>query len=364
MKNILYAAGSIGHIKSFHIPYIEALRKEGNRVTVMARGEGADIDMPFVKRLFSPKNLLCAIRARRIIKREKFDTVILNTTLAAFCIRLFLPMRHRPLVINIVHGYMFSPRPRGLRERLFLLSEILLRGRCDHVMVMNAEDLESAEKYKLYTSSATLIRGFGASVPPEHMSRAELRQKYLGNKEGFVITFVGELCALKDQSLLIRALAIVKRNIPEAVLWLVGDGESGAELVRLADANGVLDSVIFMGRREGACDFIRAADLYVSASRKEGLPFNIIEALGCSRTVIASDIKGHRDIIEDGVSGFLFKVGDAEALASLILSVYRGAIAPSPQAIADRYKLFSFDTVFPDTSAKLVSLITKPAPTS
>ena len=359
MKNILYAAGSIGHIKSFHIPYIEALRKEGNRVTVMARGVGADIDMPFVKRLFSPKNLLCAIRARRIIKREKFDTVILNTTLAAFCIRLFLPRRHRPLVINIVHGYMFSPHPRGLRERLFLLSEILLRGRCDHVMVMNAEDLESAEKYKLYTSSATLIRGFGASVTPERISRTEMRQKYHGDRKKFIITFVGELCALKDQRLLIRALATVKRDIPEAVLWLVGDGAAGEELILCAAEEGVSDSVLFMGRREGACDFIRASDLYVSASRKEGLPFNIREALGCSRTVIASDIKGHRDIIEDGVSGFLFKVGDAEALASLILSVYRGALTPSPQAIADRYKLFSFDTVFPDTLSKLAALITE-----
>jgi DNA-binding NarL/FixJ family response regulator len=75
------------------------------------------------------------------------------------------------------------------------------------------------------------------------------------------------------------------------------------QLVRVADI------VYFMGARADACDFIRASDLCVSASRSEGMPFNLIEALGCGVTVLASDIKGHVDLIENGVDGFALWVG-------------------------------------------------------
>ena len=122
MKKILYAAGTMEHIKNFHLPYIDALRKDGHEVFVMARGSDADIDMPFVKKMLSLKNLLCAIKIRGIIKRGKFDTVVLNTTLAAFDTRLFMPRKRRPKVINFVHGYMFKKEPQGIRERMFLFA--------------------------------------------------------------------------------------------------------------------------------------------------------------------------------------------------------------------------------------------------
>ena len=121
MKKILYAAGTIGHINNFHLPYIKKLRSEGHEVTVMARGKGADIDMPFEKKMLSPKNLLCAFKIRGILKRGKFDTVILNTTLAAFDVRFLMPRHKRPKVINFVHGYMFSPKPKELTAASLVL---------------------------------------------------------------------------------------------------------------------------------------------------------------------------------------------------------------------------------------------------
>ena len=126
MKKILYAAGTVGHINNFHLPYIERLREDGHEVTVMARGKGADIDMPFEKKMLSPRNLVCALKIRGILKREKFDTVILNTTLAAFDVRFLMPRHKRPKVINFVHGYMFSKEPKSIKGKMFLLCEKLL----------------------------------------------------------------------------------------------------------------------------------------------------------------------------------------------------------------------------------------------
>jgi len=359
MKRILYTAGTMRHIQNFHLPYIEKLRAAGYKVVVMACGAGANIDIPFEKKMFSPKNLLSALRIRRIIKREKFDTVILNTTLAAFVVRFCMPKRKRPRVINFVHGYMFPKMPKTLRDKIFLFCERLLREKTDYIMVMNTEDYGIAVDYKLSLGRPKMTRGMGAKVSEDGYLPSEL---VYGRKEGrkcFIICFVGELCKNKNQEMLIRAMPKIKTSIPNAVLWLIGDGVDKDELSKLAEELSVADSVVFWGHRENPCDFIRASDLYISPSKKEGLPFNIIEALGCGKTVLASDIKGHRDIIEDGKSGFLFNVGDTDELAELVKAVYFGEKSINPKAAIERYKIFSFDSVFEETYGMMKELIEK-----
>ena len=119
MSKILYAAGTMDHIRSFHMPYIEALRSEGNEVKIMAKGVDADFNIGFVKKMLSPKNIGCRRKIKKILKAEKFDAIVLNTTLAAFHIRLCLSRKKRPKVINFVHGYMFPKNVSTTRDKIF-----------------------------------------------------------------------------------------------------------------------------------------------------------------------------------------------------------------------------------------------------
>ncbi len=357
MSKILYAAGTMEHIRSFHIPYIEALRAEGHTVVVMARGIDADYDISFVKKMFSPKNLACQRRIKKILKREKFDTVILNTTLAAFNIRAALPRRNRPKVINFVHGYMFSREVKTMREKIFLFCEKLMRGKTDAIMVMNQDDYELAHKYKLCRGSIRMTLGMGANVPEGSTVPSDLILKYHDSGEKYIIAFVGELYKAKNQRMLICALPEIQLAIPNAVLWLIGEGVDRAELVELAEGLNISSSVLFMGRRSNPCDYIKACDLYVSASEKEGLPFNILEALGSGKTVIASDIKGHRDIIENGKNGFLYPAGDITEFVRLVKAVHAGELTVDRENTVERYDHYSFDKVFEKTYGTLKELM-------
>ena len=157
--------------------------------------------------------------------------------------------------------------------------------------------------------------------------------------------------------MLIYALREIKAVIPNAVLWLIGDGDIREELTALADRLGLSGAVRFLGHRQNPCDYIRESDLYISASKKEGLPFNILEALGCGKTVIASDVKGHRDIIESEKYGFLFKPDDQDELVSLIKKAFAGEISVNPEDARKRFEEFSFDTVFPETYGIMKELI-------
>lgn len=358
MSKILYAAGTMAHINSFHLPYVEALRAEGHEVLVMASGDGADFDIAFEKKMLSFRNIKCRSAIKKILKREKFDVLILNTTLAAFNIRFVLPRKNRPRVINIVHGYMFGKNAVGLKDKIFLFCEKILRNKTDAIIVMNSEDKEITKKHKLCIGDVRFVWGMGATVYPESLPPEQV-YKHMHSEGKYVITFVGELYKAKNQRMLICALPEIKMTIPNAVLWLIGEGVAHAELSALAESLSVSDSVFFTGRRGNPCDFIRASHLYVSASLKEGLPFNIIEALGCGKTVIATDVKGHRDIIEDGVSGFLFAPHDISGFVDKVKRVYSGELSVSPEKLSERYSLYSKENVFDKTYSTIKELMEK-----
>lgn len=360
MAKILYAASTASHIKSFHLPYIDALRAEGHTVLTMANGEGVDFDIPFTKRLISLKNARARRSVKAILKAENFDAVILNTALAAFHIRLAMPKRNRPRTLNIVHGYLFKKQKNGIRAVLFRICERLVRKKTDEILVMNSEDKEIAERCKLSRGGVSMIFGMGASAKPALSEREALLSEF-DLRDKFVITFVGELSKRKNQQFLISALPEIKIHIPAATLCLVGDGAEREELVRLAERLLISDSVVFTGHRADACDFIRLSELYVSASFTEGMPFNIIEALGIGKTVIASDIKGHRDLLSGG-AGFLYKSGDIAEFVSLVNNIYENKITPDKSTVQNTYLDYSFERVFPETLKKIKEALLLEAP--
>ncbi len=356
MAKILYAAGTYAHIKSFHLPYIKALRAQGHRVLVMANGEEADFNVAFEKKMFSLRNAQCQHSIRRILKAEKFDAIILNTTLAAFNIRMALPRKGRPRVVNLMHGYMFSEEPSGLKERIFLFAERFLKSKTDSIIVMNDEDLRSAYRYSLTSGDIKMIRGMGAKIH-EQTESPEIIRKRLNSSDKYVIVFTGELCEFKNQRLLISALPKIRESIPNAVLWLLGVGGAEEELRELAKELSVSDSVHFAGYVANPTDYVKAADLYVAPSRKEGLPFNVVEALGAAKPIVASDVKGHRDLIEDGVSGLLFKKDSMEEMIEAILSIYTKKVVINSEAQAEAYLAYSFDEVFEETLSIMTELM-------
>ena len=347
-KKIIYAASTMSHINSFHLAYIDALREEGYEVKIMARGDGADFNIPFEKKLLSAANTACRHEIKRIIEKERPDYIFLNTSLAAFHIRMALPKKGRPKVVNMAHGYLFGENDGFLRHLMFTLAERHLASRTDSIITMNEYDRRAAERMHLARGEVYFCRGLGAEVKPQTVSPEKLRRENSA-EESFVLAFVGELSTRKNQEFLIEAMTEIVERIPNAVLWLIGDGIEKQRLQDLAERLGVDSSVVFLGRRDNPCDYIRAANLYVSASEIEGMPFNVIEAMGCGKPVLASRIKGHTDLIEEGKSGFLYRPDDIKGFVSSVVGIYDGSLRLDSSDIVERYNLYSREAVFDDT---------------
>ena len=285
---ILITASNMVHINNFHLPYIEKFKEQGDDVYVLASGVNADFNVGFKKKLLSVKNLLLTFKIRRILKKEQFDVVMLNTSLCAFYVRLAMKgLKKRPHVINTVHGYLFSLNSSKVKRSIYLLCEKFLRKQTDNIIVMNDEDLEIATSNRLCLDKIYRCDGMG------FVKRLSTKQNSKSISEKTRLTFVGEISKRKNQQFLIKAL----KSLKNADLTLVGDGKERKRLEKLIKKLRIDDRVRITGFTKDIGRYLAETDIYVSASSIEGLPFNILEAMEAGLPIVASDIKGHRDLL-------------------------------------------------------------------
>lgn len=322
-KKLLYVASTQAHLERFHMPYIEALSKDFD-VIQMANGDGVEAPISFQKSFFSFSNLASICRIRGVLKRERVDAVIVNTSLAAFLVRMaMIGLRRRPFVLNIVHGYLFFEPAKGLKDKLMLLCEWINRRRTDEIAVMNAEDLEIVQKYRLCRGKTHFLYGMGLQLNDTSPTPDEdLRTRFVKEGGEILLTFVGELSGRKNQSFLIRSVSRLRGEGIPVRLLLVGEGGEREALEKEIDDLGLSDAVYAIGSQSPVLPYLAITDLYVSASKSEGLPFNLMEAMSVGLPILASAVKGQTDLLES-TAGALYPADDQDAFCEAVKRFYR-----------------------------------------
>lgn len=362
MRKVLYTASTYSHIRNFHRPYLNWFRGEGWEVHVGAGGEPAGVpeadscfSLPFAKRMTAPSNFRCARLLGHRMEEEGYDLVVTHTALAAFFTRLpLLRRRERPRVVNMVHGYLFDEGTPFVKRNILLNAERLTAPCTDLLLTMNQSDQEIARRYRLGGRLAN-IPGVGVAygriddVPPE--AGAALRREWKIPPEAFLLIYPAEFSKRKNQALLLRGLAALPKQV-----WLLlpGEGACLEECRALARELGVADRVRFPGQVSNIPACLRAADCAVSASHSEGLPFNIMEAMRAGLPIVATDVKGHSDLLEGG-AGLLYPDGDGAAFATAVNRLLadgaeRERLGRAAYAASGRYAL---EAVLPQVTAVL-----------
>ena len=324
---ILYAASTDGHLRSFHLPYLAALRDMGCTVTAAGAGDGHGlpegigfVSLPFTKSFVSPENFRAARAVAALQKKEHFDLVLVHTSLAAFFTRLGIVLagKRGVRVVNTVHGYLFDRRSSLLRRTGMLLAEKILAGATDDILTMNAQDTTIARRHRLCRGRTTEIPGMGVPLgryhPVTEEQRRAARKELHLPEDAFVLLCAAEFSPRKNQAMLIRSLAL----LPESVMLLLpGDGALREDCEALAGELGVEERVRFPGHTD-TLPYLAAADLCVSASRSEGLPFHVMEAMGCALPSVLSRVKGHEDLLPAEQAGRLFAFNDEKGCAEAV----------------------------------------------
>ena len=326
-KRVLITASVYRHIRNFHLPYINAFRERGWTVHVACadapeRIPGAEcaFSLPLTKRMAAPQNFIASRKLRRLIRTYRYDLIVTHTALAAFFTRLAVKgMRDRPRVVNMVHGYLFDERTSGLKWAVLTGAERFTAPETDLILTMNQWDYETARAMRLGREIDS-VPGIGMDFARLDSVTSEqgwaLRRELGIPSDAFVLIYGAEFSARKDQSTLLRAMALLPSFV---YLLLPGDGKLLDRCKALAGELGVAGRVRFPGHVADMALWYSAADAAVSASRSEGLPFNIMEAMYLGLPVVASRVKGHTDLLREGESGLLFAPGDENACGSQIM---------------------------------------------
>jgi glycosyltransferase involved in cell wall biosynthesis len=167
------------------------------------------------------------------------------------------------------------------------------------------------------------------------LAKEPVEHPWLSAGEPPFLLAVGRLAPQKDFSTLIRAFAEMRRRRPDrpARLLILGEGEERPLLERLVAEIGCGDDVQLPGYADNPYAYMAAARGVVLASRYEGLPTVLIEALALGTPVVSTDCPGgSREILQDGRWGCLTPVGDVSALARAMGDVLDGHVPPPPDA--------------------------------
>jgi glycosyltransferase involved in cell wall biosynthesis len=138
--------------------------------------------------------------------------------------------------------------------------------------------------------------------------------------DALVIGTVGRLTEQKGYGFLVEAAAPVLQRLPDAYFLIVGDGELRQTLMDQASRLGIASRVVFTGPRSDVEELLMCMDLFVSSSLWEGLPTAIMESMAAGVPVVATDIPGTRELIQNQVTGWLSPAANSQALADTIIA--------------------------------------------
>lgn len=357
-KKVLITASVYTHIRNFHLAYIKEFHKLGWETHVACANIPDNvpyvdkaIDLSFKKRIISISNFLASWKLRSKIKSEQYDLIITHTALAAFFTRLAVKgMFKRPYLINVVHGYLFDDNTQIVKKLLFLNAELFTAPETDLLLLMNNWDLDTAQKYNLGTKIIKIPGtgvNFGRIKRTNENKVVELRAKLNIKKDENVVIYPAEFSLRKSQKVLIEALQYMG---PKTKLILCGDGDTLVSCQKYAQEIGVEKNVIFPGNIEDIGFWYELADVCVSASRIEGLPHMVMEAMYMNIPVVASAVKGHVDLIVDGETGLLYPYGEAKQCAEKVQMILENRLLYKQitEKAAKKMSQYELDTVLPE----------------
>jgi glycosyltransferase involved in cell wall biosynthesis len=251
----------------------------------------------------------------RLIRQDGIDLVHSHGKGAGLYGRLAARRAGIPAV-HTFHGIHHAHYPAGLGRAYLALERGLARITQAIVHVSDSQALEAAGLGLAPPGrSYVVVNGIDAArIAGAAMTREAARQFLQLQPEALVIGTVARFDQVKALDTLLRAFAFVAAVEPAARLVLLGEGPEASRLRSLAAALGIEARVRFPGFVAGASRLLPALDLYASASRKEGLPLALLEAMACGLPVVATRVPGHMDVVEQGVTGLLVAPDDPQAL--------------------------------------------------
>ena len=327
-EKVLFTATVIIHIKSFHLPYIKWLKEQGYEVHVAAKNDFINelcvipncdkyYDIKFARFPFSKTNIKAYKQLKKLIQENNYEIIHCHTPVAGVLTRLAARNNKNTTVIYTAHGFHFFKGAPLLNWLIYYPVERFCARYTDKLITINKEDYERAKRFSLRKNGKVYyVPGVGIDLDEIENIKVDIKKKKaeLGIQENTpVLLSVGELNKNKNHETVLQVLSKLKDK--NFIYLICGRGVLKEYLERKIQELHLENKAKLLGYRSDVIEILKIADLFIFPSKREGLPMSVIEAMATGLPVIASNVRGNRDLI---AKEKLFEPDDAAALTNLI----------------------------------------------
>jgi len=283
--------------------------------------------LKFLKRGVNPViDCLGIIELMKLINKFKPDYLHLNSSkagilgsIAGFKIKLLRPKKFKNLkIIYRIGGWSFNDPWPLWKKKIFILTEKITAGFKDVIVVNNKNDYEQALKLKIRPKGELkLIYNGIDAIKIEFLSKDEARLKLGVSRNELIIGTAANFYPTKGLEYLIEAVRLLnfQFSIFNFQLIIIGDGTERKKLESKITEYGLKNKIILIGQIPEAHKFMKAFDIFVLPSVKEGFPWVILEAMAAKLPIVATSVGAMPEIIESGKNGILVEPKDPQQLA-------------------------------------------------
>ena len=340
---ILYVSNVRSHIGQFHTSFINLLKENGHTIDVSCFDNSADKDgfdfksinkfhfIPLQRSPYKKENIKAIKQLKELIIKEKYDIIHCHTPMGAVAARVAAKQaKSNAKVLYTAHGFHFFKGAPTKNWMFFYPVEKLLAHYTDKLITINQEDydLATAKKFKV-KDGIVKVNGVGVDLSkfsvatPE--AKAELRKEYGYADDEFILIYPADYSYRKNHEMLFEAVYKLKEQIPTIRVLMPGQQQKLAEYTKMVKELGIEKHIDMLGYRRDIPKLITLSDVSVSTSRQEGLPVNLIEALAIGKPIVATDVRGNGDLIEDGVNGYKIELNNSDQMAEKLLEIYKNS---------------------------------------
>ena len=323
-------------IRYLLLDQIQALQGMGHEVVAICspgssveaiRAQGIPVETIAMARELSPwQDLESRAALTRCFRQHKFDVVHTHTPKAGLLGPVAARKARVPVVVHTIHGLMFHDRMPRWKRALFWLPEKYTAGHCDSLLSQSREDMEVAVRAHICSPEKIIFLGNGIDVTrfapgTAAGARARLRAQLGFRDSDLVVGAVGRLVYEKGFAELFAVAEELTGKRADIKFLVVGPRETDqldavqSERIETLERSG---AARFVGWQDDLPAWYSAMDLFVLPSHREGIPRACMEAAAMELPVIASDIRGCREVVQHQRTGLLVAVRAPAALREAI----------------------------------------------
>lgn len=353
MKKILIVSTVSRQFYLFEQGNIEVLKSLGFEVHAAANFSDANerldaldiIRHPFdINRSpFSLKNIKAYKQLKEVMKFGQFDAVHCHSPMGGVIARLVAKALGVTPVIYTAHGFHFYKGAPFINWAVYYTVEKFMARCTDHLITINQEDFQKANEFK--TGKIHYVPGIGVDTSKFNgtvYSREKKRTELEIDKDTVVLLSIGEMIKRKNHETALRALEKLKDE--NFVYLICGRGELDSYLKDLTVSLGIQEKVKYLGYRNDIKEICIASDIFIFPSYQEGLPVSVMEAMSAGLPIVASEIRGNTDLIENGVGGYLLNPEDICGFAEMIQRMVKDKELRKSMGAKNKDEVKKYDT--------------------